>query len=138
MVITVATATIGLAGCVSDVVAPRQTLWEATLQGGPEHPLVTGSAAAISRATSTEASIEVAGLDVGGTYAWRIRAGACDAPGDVLGADGVYPELVAEEEPVSADAVTGDLMLSGRAYHAEVREADTGNAAACGHFIERG
>lgn len=136
IVASLALGPAGLAGCVRDLAAPGQTFWEASLEPRPEQPAASGSAAAISRDNGTEAGIEVAGLD-SGTYGWSIRAGTCDDPGEVLGAEGVYPSLVVEAEPVSAETVTSALMVSGGTYHAQVTDG-AGTIAACGDFVQVG
>lgn len=128
---------LALAGCINDISAPRQVLWEAALDAGPAQPGAEGSAAAVSRSNSTEMSVRVEGVEPG-TYTWSVREGSCEAPGAVLGGEGVYPQLVAGDEAVSAEALTSALMRSGRSYHAQVREGDTGALAACGDFDQIG
>lgn len=140
----VAVTAVG-AGCVSDldVTVEEQTLWEATLNGGVEHPGVSGAAAAVSTSSLTEAGIDMMGL-APGVYAWRIRERSCQSPGDVVGGEGQYPDLVQEspEEGEGPDTVTVSAetapfrgsMEPGSSYHAEVRQSDSGERVACGEF----
>jgi hypothetical protein len=124
-------------GCVSDIAAPVQTVWEADLIPGPAHPQASGSAAAVSGANRTEASIALAGVPLG-TYHWRIVEGRCADPAGTLGADGSYPPLVvAEPEGASLETSVGAPMQTGRRYLAEVLVADTGEPVACGDFSQR-
>jgi hypothetical protein len=127
-----------LGGCISDVSGVQdRTLWNATLQGTAAHPLVFGSAAAISRSSLTEAGISMEELS-DGTYRWSIREGGCDAPGGVVGAEGAYPAMeVAEGSGGSAEAGLTSEMRGGGQYVAEVRESDTDDVVACGAFEER-
>ena len=129
-----------LAACVTDVSPPRQTLWEAVLVGVPEHETVSGTAAAVSGDQITVAGIAVEGLPAG-TYTWRIFQGECGAPGNLLGVEGQYPDLVVSDAgaSVTADAepALGGTMVRGRPYHTDVREADTGEPVACGDFTEQ-
>lgn len=130
-------ATLFAAGCVSDISAPVQTVWAADLAAAPGHTQAGGSAAAVSTASRTEASILVIGVPFG-TYAWRIAEGRCAEPGPVLGADGAYPPVeVADPEGGSLNTLVGAPMLAGRRYHAEVREPDTEERIACGDFTQR-
>lgn len=86
-----------LPACSLDVQAPEPLLWEAELEPiGPESSL-TGSAAAISRETTTEAGIEVRGGEAGDRWVWRIRRGSCQTPGPDLGPADAYPVLEAED-----------------------------------------
>jgi len=128
------------AACVTDVNPDPVTLWEANLAGGEEHALVSGSVAAISRASSTRAGVSVEGLEEG-AYFWRIVEGDCGAPGPVLGADAQYPELVVEDGSAAASletVVSGATMRSGRSYHADVKDGDNDERIACGNFAQRG
>lgn len=135
-----------LSGCVSDldISTPEQTLWEASLQGGLEQPGIFGNAAAISNSSRTEAGIQMTGL-APGTYAWRIREQSCNSPGAVVGGEGQYPDLVAEEpegdeEPESVSGETAPfratMQLDG-SYHVEVREAVGDERVACGLFVRQ-
>ena len=129
-----------LAACVTDVSPPRQTLWEAVLVGVPEHETVSGTAAAVSGDQVTVAGVAVEGLPTG-TYTWRIFQGECGSPGNLLGVEGQYPDLVVSdgEGTVAADAdpALGGPMVSGRRYHTDLREAGTGEPVACGDFTEQ-
>lgn len=138
-------AALAGAGCVSDldVTVEEQTLWEATLNGGLEHPGLSGTAAAVSTSTLTEAGIELAGL-APGVYTWRIRERGCQDPGEVVGGEGQYPDLVREqqEEGEGPDTVTVSAetapfrgsMEPGTSYHAEVGRSASAERIACGAF----
>jgi hypothetical protein len=127
-------AVVTIAGCVTDVAPPRQTIWETSLTAGPEHPDMTGSAAAVSVGTSTQASVSVQGLGAG-TYRWGVFRGECAATGDVLASDAAYPTLsVGLEGAATADATVPRPMLSDRSYYAQVRTADN-VPVACGDFV---
>jgi hypothetical protein len=136
-------------GCVSDfnVPGPEQTLWTAELIPELEYPLVSGSGAAVSGRDLTEAGVTMTGLDPG-VYAWRVREGPCDDPGEVVGGEGQYPDLVVEEpaEPDPDDDENGSpavsaqtapfrgVMIRGQEYHLDVRRGDSGDRVACGNF----
>lgn len=96
-----------LPACSLDVQAPEPLLWEAELEPITPDPSLTGSAAAISRETTTEAGIEVRGGEAGDRWVWRIREGSCQTPGSALGPADAYPVLEAEDvsEPDTPGAV---------------------------------
>lgn len=124
---------VALAGCVTDVEPPRQTIWETTLTGGLEHPDAGGSAAAVSGPSITQASVSVVGLDPG-TYQWGIFRGQCTEPGEILGSDDHYPALsVGIEGQATSDTAVNRHMRDGNRYIAQVRTAD-GVSVACGNF----
>lgn len=89
--------TLLLPGCSLDVQAPEPLLWEAELEPIAPEPSLTGSAAAISRESTTEAGIEVRGGEAGERWVWRIREGSCQTPGSNLGDADAYPVLEAED-----------------------------------------
>jgi hypothetical protein len=125
---------VALGGCVTDVAPPRQTIWETSLSGVPEHPDLRGTAAAVSVGTGTQASISVEGLPAG-TYRWGVFRGGCAEPGDILASEDVYPTLgVGLDGQATADAAVPRPMLSGRSYYAQVRTADH-VPVACGDFV---
>jgi hypothetical protein len=147
--LAVAVSGLLASACVSDfnVAGPEQTLWTADLIPEIEYPMVSGTGAAVSGSTLTEAGITMTGLDPG-IYAWRIREGRCDDPGEVVGGEGQYPDLLVEEpgEPdpdedngsssVSAQtAPFRGVMVRGAEYQIDVRLADSGDRVACGNFI---
>jgi hypothetical protein len=130
------------AGCVSDfnVAGPDQTLWQTTLIPGLEYPSVSGTAAAVSGGGLMEAGITMDGMDPG-VYAWRVREGRCDDPGDVVGGMGQYPDIVVESpelggtESISVQtALFRGSMFAGREYHVDVRPAEGEGRVACGDF----
>lgn len=124
---------LALAGCVTDVEPPRQTIWEATLSSGLEHPDAGGSAAAVSGNSLTHASVSVVGL-AAGTYRWGVFRGQCTDPGEILGSEEMYPGLsVGAEAQATADAAVNRHMRAGNRYFAQVRTAD-GVSVACGDF----
>lgn len=129
-----AVVVVALGGCVTDMVAPSQTIWETSLTAGPEHPDMTGSAAAVSVGTSTQASVRVEGLGAG-TYRWGVFRGECAEPGDVLASEDAYPTLsVGPDGGATVDATVPRPMLSDRSYYAQVRTADN-LPVACGDFV---
>jgi hypothetical protein len=121
-------------GCITDVAPPRQTIWETLLAGGPEHPYLSGRAAAVSGGTSTEASVSIVGADAG-TYRWGVFRGECADPGDILGSEDAYPALsVGTPGEGTADAAVPRPMRSDRTYYVQVRTADDVQVA-CGDFV---
>jgi hypothetical protein len=135
---------VAASGCVSDlgVTAVDQTVWEADLHGGLEHPDVSGTAAAVTTGPLTQVGIGMSGL-APGTYGWLVREGSCELPGSALGGEGQFPELEADApegpEPTSVAAETEPfraVMESGGAYHVEVRD-DASERVACGDFSRR-
>jgi hypothetical protein len=90
---------------------------------------------------TTRASIALDGL-VQGTYTWRIFEGECGAPGDLLGVEQQYPDLVVAEETgggatQDTDPALGSEMRSGLRYHVDVREAVADDPVTCGNFTQR-
>lgn len=137
-------AALALSGCVSDfnVAGPQQLLWEANLDPALEYPAVSGTAAAVSGSTLTEAGITMLGLEPG-VYSWRVRESWCDDPGDVVGGEGQYPDLVVEEEEDPEPGEEGisvqtqpfrATMTGGARYHVEVRRSEPDERVACGNF----
>lgn len=132
-VVAAAALVLGLGGCVTDVEPPRQSVWETSLTS-LEHPDMSGSAAAVSVGTGTQASIAVAGLEAG-TYAWAVFHGECAAPVDILGSEEVYPALnVDVGGTATADASVPRPMLIERSYSAQVLTGE-GERFACGDFV---
>lgn len=129
---------LALSACVTDVTPPQQLLWEADLDGAPpEHLEVTGTAAAVSDGRVTQASIAVTDLPAG-TFAWRILLGQCGSPGELVGVEFQYPNLVGPgEAATNADPALGAGMVSGSSYFVEVRTAETADLVACGDFRRR-
>jgi len=126
-----------LYGCVSDVTGQETLLWEATIAGSPGQDVVTGSAAAISRASSTEVGISLSGLSEG-EYQWRVREGQCDDPGSSLGSELQYPDFeVGGPAPATVETVANAPMLRGTPYHVEIREGASEERRACGNFRPR-
>jgi hypothetical protein len=124
---------LALAGCVTDVEPPRQTIWEATLSSGLEHPDAGGTAAAVSGSSLTQASVSVGGL-AAGTYRWGVLEGQCTDPGEILGSEDLYPALsVGIDGQATSDAAVNRHMRAGNRYFAQVWTAD-GVSAACGDF----
>lgn len=131
-----AIAAVGLsaAACVTDIPPEDRTVWEADLMGEGAHALATGSAAAVSRGSTTESSISVNGLDAG-TYAWGLFRGECAVPGEMMGGEAIYPELDASSGATTAEAFISLPMRSDRNYSARVRTLDDGAPVACGDFV---
>lgn len=130
-------------GCSLDVQQPQATLWEGQLQATGEGPNLTGSAAAVSRSSSTEAGIEVTGGEAGDRWTWRLREGTCERPGPVLGSSASYPVLEAAEStdpeaPSPVVTASGETVLSATldpdgSYHATLAaESDPDVVLACG------
>jgi hypothetical protein len=126
-------------GCVTDVEPPTQILWEAELVGEPDHPIVRGSAAAVSTDRVVRASILVTDLPPG-TFSWGYFRGTCEAPDDLVGFTGQYDELVPIDEDVGGEASVeteiGAPMPRGSSYHARVWAPDDGDWLTCGDFEE--
>lgn len=106
--------------------------WEAELVPTASAP--TGSAAALSQSGRTQASIQISGGAAGErTYGWRIRAGRCASPGQVIGGAAAYPEMAhAPPATTTADAILSDPMPGGRAYHAVLIRLEDDAEVACG------
>lgn len=126
-----------LPACSLDVQAPEPLLWEAELEPvAPDPaPSLSGSAAAISRETTTEAGIEVRGGEAGDRWVWRIREGSCQTPGSDLGGADAYPVLEAEDvsEPdtpgaqitASDETILTTTLDADSDYHVTVAAEET-------------
>lgn len=124
---------LAVSGCVTDVEPPRQSIWETSLTS-LDHPDMSGTAAAVSRGTGTQASIAVVGLQEG-AYVWAVYRGACAEPVDVLGSEEMYPALdVDVGGHATADASVPRPMLIERSYLAQVLTVE-GERVACGDFV---
>jgi hypothetical protein len=126
------------AACVTDVNPPTQVLWEADLEGSPAHPLVTGSAAAISTDRVAAASISVENLPPG-TYSWGFYEGSCGLTGDIVGSALRYEDLVVAsgtQDQVSVETQVSVAMPRGRLFHALVQDASSDEEMACGNLEE--
>lgn len=132
-------------GCSLDVQTPQALLWEADVEPTTDDPGLTGSAAAISRETSTEVGIEVRGGTAGNRWVWRIRRGSCEAPDASLAEADAFPVLEAEDtsepgapsEVVVADGETflSTTLDSNQSYHVTVAaEGVPDELLACGDF----
>lgn len=119
-----------LLGCSLDVQQPRSFRWEGSLQPTGEGTSLTGSAAAISRESTTDVGLQVTGGDVGDRWRWSLREGTCDSPGPVVSDPDDYPVIEAAEEtdtdaPSPVVRATGETVLAttldaGGSYHATV------------------
>lgn len=98
--------------------------------------MLTGSAAALSQAGRTNASIQInGGPEDAGLYGWRIRTGSCSSPGALIGGLAQYPDLDVEAGgAASADAVLNEAMPGGRNYHVVIIRAADGAEVACGQL----
>lgn len=144
--VAISAAALLLGGCVSDldVTSSEQTLWEAEFVGGPEALGVSGRAAVVSGSELMEAGVSIQGLAVG-RYTWSVRQGRCASPGDPIGGEGQYPEVVVDEPDGEGDDDPGPVeaetqpfrgtMRSDGAYHAEVRDEGSDERVVCGDFI---
>lgn len=126
-------AGFALQGCVHDVVAPTQTVWETNLMSSLEYPDVSGTAAAVSANGGTQASVRVEGLP-NGSYRWGVYRGTCAEPGSLLGETETYPGLSGGPSGSStADAAFTVFMNARGAFLAQVLNS-TGTRVACGDF----
>ncbi|UCC84103.1 MAG: hypothetical protein JSW46_04005 [Gemmatimonadota bacterium] len=125
--------------CTDAAGPPEQTIWEATLIGTPEYPEFTGSAAAISRASGSEISIQVEGLPSGTSYAWRIRRGDCQDPGSVFSSEDSYPDLdVGESGSATTNTFIGRSLTVSSTYNVAVLTSDlVPELVACGSLVAR-
>lgn len=120
-------------GC-SDVQGPSTTAWEGTLVPVDKATRFGGRVAAVSEASRTRASITIQKAEPSATHSWRLRAGSCDSPGELVGGVASYPELfVGASGTASAEAVLSETLRADGDYHAVVlEETDSGAVIACG------
>lgn len=121
--------------CSINVDPPEFILWETTLIAEPVvYPDLAGTAAAITRSGGTDAGIEVSGLALDDTLAWRIRAGDCSSPGAFVGPESAYPHLVESDGAAREEAFLFQTRLTaGNTYHVVVLTLDEPpQSAACG------
>jgi hypothetical protein len=67
-------------------------------------------------------------------HTWRVRLSTCAAPGEAIGPQSDYPELVVDEgRDASAEAHLGPRLTRDSTYHVEVRQSATDTSRiACG------
>lgn len=133
-------AAVGTAGCV-DLSANDHavTLWEAQLAPEVTYPDLSGQAAAVSGADGTEVGIAIAGATPGAQHVWGLRLGTCVAPGQQIGSDAAYPELIVSAAGTdSVETHLGAKLSAGGAYHVAVRLSASDTArVACGDLMGR-
>ncbi len=121
-----------LAGCVS----PTETdssAWQATLVPVPPSA-VTGTAAALSRAGRTVASLGIR-RGTAGSHGWRMVLGTCASPGSTLGGAALYPTMsVGPGGTAEAEASVPGELSPGASYAVQVfvAEATGERIEACG------
>jgi hypothetical protein len=135
-------ALLCLAGCV-DLTSNDDritTIWNAELAAEPEYPDFTGLAAALSGPRGTEATILLQGAEPGAVHTWALRLGSCTSPGQQIGPDTDYPELVAEGGgEATEDALLGPMLSRDNTYHVEARATAPDSArVVCGDLVPEG
>ncbi len=121
-----------LAACAG-AVDVSQTAWQATLAAGPGG--ISGSAAAVSVAGRTHASIAIERAVPGQQYGWRIQHGDCQAQGTLVGTAATYPTLTAADDGTAGADTYLSQVLSTGPYAARVAALQAGGGetpAACG------
>ena len=100
----------------------RTTLWNADLQPESAYPGLSGQAAAVSQIDGTRVSILLLGADPGASFVWGLRLGTCETPGQQIGADTEYPELVVDSQgEATEDASLGIQLALEQSYHVDAR-----------------
>jgi ABC-type amino acid transport substrate-binding protein len=128
-------ACVGLGPTEEDTI----TVWETQLVAEFAYPGLTGQAAAISRLGGTDVGIGIDGAEPGLVHAWGVHLGTCASPGQQIGPDGDYLELVANDlGSASAETHLAPRLSIENSYHVEVRESSTDGARiACGDLVRR-
>ncbi len=130
-----------LAAACLNLNGPEQQviIWEALLAPSLAHPDLMGQAALAAQLNGTDAGIGIRGATPGAVHTWRVRIGTCAAPGDGIGPQSDYPELVVTQlGEASADMRIGHRLSTDTTYYAEVRASSTDTArVACGDFQQR-
>lgn len=110
------------------------TIWNAQLNPEPAYPGVSGTAAALSEGTGTQASILLQGAEPGASYTWGLWLGTCEGPDQQIGPDTDYPELVAGElGEATQDTRVGPRLSLDQSYHVQVRlNVTDASRVACG------
>lgn len=123
-------------GCSTDINLPETTAWEGTLISLDVTNPLRGSIAALSRGATTRASIQITNAEPAARYAWRIRSGSCDSPGERVGGLAAYPDLTASATGSASDeAILSETLRPDGAYHAVVLEVpDSDRIIACGNL----
>lgn len=125
-----------LAACVDLGSAEPAITWEAELVPALDQPELGGQAALVAQLSRTDAGIGIRGAQPGATHTWRVRMGTCATPGEGIGPESDYPQLVVNElGEASAEMQIGHRLTTDTSYHAEVRASPTDTTRiACGNF----
>lgn len=133
-------AALGATGCV-DLRAndPGLTIWETQLAAELAYPDFSGEAAALSDRSGTVIGIAIRGATTGAHHVWGLRLNDCAAPGQQVGSDVDYPELVVSAgDTASVETILGARLVGGGAYHVAVRvSASDTSRVACGDLVAR-
>jgi hypothetical protein len=126
--------------CLSPV-EPRQTLWEATLVPAPGFAGLSGSIGVVSeeRFRRAEVGIQIMGGPPSSVLPWRLRAGACGAQAEVVGAPVSYPPLTTDDLGSAAqETVLTQALRAADTYSVELwRGPEDEEAIACGMLVRR-
>jgi hypothetical protein len=114
-------------------------VWETELSPELGYPGFTGQAAVVSTQDGSSVGIGISGAEPGAHHTWRVRLGSCATPGQQIGLDADYPELVVDNAgAASAEVFFGPRLTIGNAYHVEVRvSAADPSRVACGDLVAR-
>ena len=131
---------LGAAACLSiNDTDSAPTVWETELTPDRSYPGVSGQAAAVSASDGTSVGISIEGAELGATHQWAVRLGGCTTPGQQIGPDSDYPELLVEMTgAASAETQLGPRLARDGEYHVEVRvSASDRSRVACGDLVAR-
>jgi hypothetical protein len=104
----------------------QTTLWNTDMQPEPAFAGLSGQAAAVSQISGTDATILLQGAQPTTEFAWGLRLGTCASPGQQIGPDNDYPEMVADDQGgATADAALGPMLRLDESYHIEARMPDS-------------
>lgn len=113
--------------------------WAADLAGSGEYDGVTGEVLVTANSVAFSADIEIAGAAAETVFSWGVFAGACDDPGNRIGAASLYADFQVDANGAGAENAEGTGgMISGDDYVAqlttEVAEEDV--VVACAELVE--
>lgn len=115
------------------------TVWETQLSPEIGYPDLSGQAAAVSRSDGTSIGIGIDGAEPGAQHVWSMGLGTCATPGQQIGSDADYPELVVGVTGhAESETHLGSRLSRGGAYHVAVQlSAMDASPVACGDLVAR-
>lgn len=121
---------------------PREVIiWEGNLQPLPESPMILmGRMSMVAEEALTLMGVGVEAGEEGVRLGWAVREGSCDAPGELVGPSGTFPEFVLGETGTGeAQAFLSRRVQDAQVYAGQVlSDAESGSQIlACANLIRR-